>query len=974
MTSSNDLCDTWSAPAVVARNGDVAQGPYPFKLDIAASAGGLVAVGFYQFPTGQAYAAVSNDFGASWSIPSRLDLGNNFFLPEVGVDPGGTTVYTVHDEDFVGPNQCCALPIVRKSTDAGLSFSAPAELSNLVGGGNALVFSLWSTLSVAHDGGVLVASLLWDFNTFVTRVVVSRSPDGINFTTAFDETLPGGLVSTTFPQLHTRPGSSTVLVSYVDRLGQLVLSRSADHGASFGPPQQLSATAHDGTTFLRRSVDVVPMSAGQWALAWPDTRDAGPERDRDIYVRLSLDDGLSWGPEQRINDSLPVPASPDFPGLAVPGTGELFVVFEDDRETGGTHADLFASRSIAPFTAFEDDYRIDVDTRSTTTEVNFEIGLTSDRSSHVYAIFHTPAEGPRGDLYVAASDDGGYHFAPPVRITASNPGTANPREPIVRATPDGFVAALYASQNTLGGPVELRLNRSSDFGATWMADAILVGEVSSADSTQYKLSAVVGGRIQIAWTDTSGNLYLSILDPGSTLLSTVFLASSFTRDPVLCARDSTVGLAWRQGGNVYGTVSFNGGINFSTATRLDDAGSSARSRSLAIDCGGAGNVAVGWMGSAGGLRLIQSNRFDGSAWLPGPVILEFAGVTSSSFVRVAYQGSGPDDLVVVYPALESGSGGVSLKAARSADGGVAFFAPQVVADSSSTNVSGSPRLVTDRQGNAWISWIDLGVEGNSSIVVSRSVGLGIFQAPRRLDRMLPPRAYFNTYDSNLDTSAAALPGAGLFAWVGQRTSFDDDALFNADDLDDGDRDMAPNATDNCPDLPNPDQIDTDQDGDGNACDPDDDNDGVPDEQDNCPLDFNPDQLDSDGNGVGNACEPCPDQDGDGFGFPGFPGCAGGALEDCDDLDATVFPGAPEVYDALDQDCDGVADNGLDDDGDGIPNFYDLCPGTPPGSGVDPSGCDVCMPGDDDQGDDDDNGRRPLFRLTTAGDPSGLERR
>ena len=123
---------------------------------------------------------------------------------------------------------------------------------------------------------------------------------------------------------------------------------------------------------------------------------------------------------------------------------------------------------------------------------------------------------------------------------------------------------------------------------------------------------------------------------------------------------------------------------------------------------------------------------------------------------------------------------------------------------------------------------------------------------------------------------------------------------------DSDGDGIVDESDNCPSVSNTDQLDTDGDGVGDVCDPDDDGDGIIDTKDNCPLTANPDQLDTDSDGEGDVCDT--DDDGDGV------------------LDAEDNCPLIANADQLDTDEDGIGDVcDTDDDGDGVLDAEDNCP-------------------------------------------------
>ena len=138
---------------------------------------------------------------------------------------------------------------------------------------------------------------------------------------------------------------------------------------------------------------------------------------------------------------------------------------------------------------------------------------------------------------------------------------------------------------------------------------------------------------------------------------------------------------------------------------------------------------------------------------------------------------------------------------------------------------------------------------------------------------------------------------------------------------DSDGDGTYDGLDMCPGTP----MFTQTDGMGCPLSQDSDGDGVPDSQDQCPGHY--DNIDVDNDGIPDGCDPLIDSDGD-----GVPDSSDKCWGSDDSIDANGN-GIPDG-------CDGIV---ADDDGDGVANGNDTCPNTPAGTLVDIAGCPVNTP-------------------------------
>jgi hypothetical protein len=368
----------------------------------------------------------SRDHGAHWDQPPRaLSASGNVGIPELLADHDGG----VHVAWLTGPRDARALEIA-SSHDFGATF-APTP---------------------AHLTAAFPASQYGIVNHRVT------SDDKGRLYVVWEE-----------------------MKSLQDQ--RIYLTRSPDQGKTWATPPILVSGPEEGDEYHAHSPQIMTAPGGRVYVAWEQDEVgasgvAQPAEDekisRAIYVNRSLDGGLTWLPKPiRLNET-GQPVIAWFPQLSADQKGNVYAVWSERREEGAGRLRLVVARSTDSGMTWSAPVRLDPDSPPKGRLAGVQV--QSDDAGHVWVLWEELNLNLQGwQLLINRSDDFGRSWRDRATVLAG---------PVQRGKTFRSIAFSHDAQGRLyvawdGGPKnsrELYVNRSVDFGATWLSREIRVGQ------------------------------------------------------------------------------------------------------------------------------------------------------------------------------------------------------------------------------------------------------------------------------------------------------------------------------------------------------------------------------------------------------------------------------------------------------------------------------------------------------------------
>ena len=361
-------------------------------------------------------AAMTGYFTANIQIHPDIGNAEDDFGPVVAIY--GDTIYVVWNSD-----ETLKSIYFTKSTDGGQTFSPAAKINDDViyppG------FSVFQRdIDVDAEGNIYVVwhdYRAWtsdaDFSSPI-EVYLDKSMDG-GVTWGTDRQITSG--SGSFPW-HFQPyiavgrKNSLVYVVFSDYdgwqhgdFGDVSLVVSTDTAQTFNPKIQVDDTPDSLNAIqLFSSIDV-DQSRGEVYVSFHDNRNG----DLDIYLAKSVDTGVSFLPNVRVNTVLN--NNQEEPDVAInPKNGDVLVAWKDWRadpmpDSADYLNDIYVARSTDKGQTFNPGVKVTDEFMNAAVNFNFPPDITVDTAGKVCIVWHDTRRG-FSNVFYDQSLDGGNSF------------------------------------------------------------------------------------------------------------------------------------------------------------------------------------------------------------------------------------------------------------------------------------------------------------------------------------------------------------------------------------------------------------------------------------------------------------------------------------------------------------------------------------------------------------------------------------
>jgi len=362
------------------------------------------------------------------------DTGNNVinqYDPVIAMDDTGNIYVAWTDERNGHPDIYFA-----KSTDNGVTFTTNIKVND------ANTSTAHAALTINDDGHILVA---WqDERNGNPDIYFAKSIDnGASFgaNVRVDDTSVGTSTQSA-PTIGVHKGSGKIYITWTDErdsgIKHIYLAKSTNGGTSFGANIKID----DAGSITPDNVALVVDDNDNIYVAWKDERNGQP----DVYFDVSTDGGVSFDVDVKVND---ISVSSEYPALTVDELGNIYVVWQDERNG---NPDIYFAKSTDGGANFQANIRVD-DTGLITAAQDCPV-IAFDGSGNLYSAWEDERNDNK-DIYLAKNISGTVVFSTNIRVDDTGIATSEQTRPRIAIDNDDYLYVVWSDKRRGAGDSDI---------------------------------------------------------------------------------------------------------------------------------------------------------------------------------------------------------------------------------------------------------------------------------------------------------------------------------------------------------------------------------------------------------------------------------------------------------------------------------------------------------------------------------------